>query len=322
MFNRWFNSGVVIFWLVAMSWLLIQKVIPPLLPGEPPDYNAPLAATLANKPPPPVCWRINWEGKIIGTAVSQTVSTPQGAELRSAVHFKKLPVRNLLIQSMGLMGPVVKATMGNEDFSPDLNATTRIRYSHEKHLEGFQTVLDLPDMPQVLDLAGHTNAAGKLVVDARARFGTNENRPVTPIGQPYELDLPADALVGDSLSPRSELKNLRVGQQWTIPVYRPFPPGSPVQILLARVESSAYLEWNGELVETFVVVYRDDAGSGLKSAGAPIGRTWVEPNGNVLRQEVKFSSLKIIFERLPDGAAEGAEAWLKDEEFEKVFAGL
>jgi hypothetical protein len=322
MSNRWFNLGVVTFWLVAMSWLLSQKVIPPLLPGEPPDYNAPLAETLAHRPPPPVCWRITWEGKIIGTAASQSVSTSDGAELRSAVHFKRLPVRNLLVQSAGLMGAVVKATMGEEDFSPDLNAATRIRFNQHKRLQGFQTVIDLPDLPQFLDFDGRMNEAGKLVVKAHARFGVGEGRPATPIGQPYELDLPPDALVGDSLSPRSELKNLRVGQKWTIPAYRPFPPGEQMQILLANVERSEYLEWNGELMETFVVVYRDEAGSGLKSAGAPIGRTWAQPDGTVLRQEVKFSSLKIIFERLPSGQAQEAESWLEDNAFEQVFAGL
>ena len=144
-----------------------------------------------------------------------------------------------------------------------------------------------------------------------AQFGTFLSR------HRYEVDLPRDALVGDSLSPRSELRNLRVGQQWTIPVYRPFPPNSPVQILLARVEKSEFFDWEGELVETYVVVYRDEAGTGINSARKPIGRTWVQPDGTVLRQEVMLSNLRFTFDRLPPGDL--SAQWLEDEAFNRHF---
>jgi hypothetical protein len=128
--------------------------------------------------------------------------------------------------------------------------------------------------------------------------------------------------VGDSLSPRSELRNLHVGQQWTIPTYRPFPPNSPVQILLAKVEKSEFIEWNGELVEALVVSYQDEAGSGIGTARKPIGRTWVQPDGTVLKQEVMFSSLRFTFLRLSSTEALDAVAWLEDENFLPHFEGL
>ena len=34
-----FNTAVVILWLATMSWLVKEKVLPPLLVGEPPNYS-------------------------------------------------------------------------------------------------------------------------------------------------------------------------------------------------------------------------------------------------------------------------------------------
>ena len=36
MYSRWSNVAVVILWLSAMGWLMAEKVLPPLLIGEPP----------------------------------------------------------------------------------------------------------------------------------------------------------------------------------------------------------------------------------------------------------------------------------------------
>jgi len=39
MSSRWFNTAVVVLWLATMSWLVKEKVLPPLLIGEPPSYS-------------------------------------------------------------------------------------------------------------------------------------------------------------------------------------------------------------------------------------------------------------------------------------------
>ena len=321
MTNRWFNAGVLVFWLAAMSWLLTQKVLPPMLAGEPPDYDAALPVGEIVTVPPPVCWRLNWDGRVIGTAASQPVATEDGAELRSVIHFTRLPVHNLLGQLLGPMAPLVSSSLGDEDFTPNMDVATRMRFDSERRLQNFQTVLDLPGAPHFIDLDGKVDDLGTLMLVATARFGTPmPGQPPPLVRHRHTVDLPRDALVGDSLSPRSELRNLHVGQQWTIPTYRPFPPNSPVQILLAKVEKSDFIEWNGDVVETYVVVYQDEAGSGIGSARAPIGRTWVQPDGTVLRQEVMLSNLRFTFDRLPPG--DTAAEWLRDESFDKHFEGL
>jgi hypothetical protein len=119
-----------------------------------------------------------------------------------------------------------------------------------------------------------------------------------------QLELPPNLLVRDAFTPRGELTDLRLGQTWTIPVYRPFPPNSPVQIVEARVERHEIIIWNGDDVETKLLVYRSDAGSGIHATREPIGREWIRADGTVLRQEIALSGLKLLFERLPDEALE------------------
>jgi hypothetical protein len=114
-----------------------------------------------------------------------------------------------------------------------------------------------------------------------------------------ELELPPDALVSDAFTPRSELKKLHVGQSWTIPVYRPFPPNSPLEIVAVHVEGHEGIIWEGKDVETLRVVYRTDAGSGIRASRDPVGREWVRRDGTVLRQEIGMSGLQLRFERLP-----------------------
>ena len=43
MHSRWYSVAVVLLWLATMGWLVSQKVLPSLVIGEPPDYQAILA---------------------------------------------------------------------------------------------------------------------------------------------------------------------------------------------------------------------------------------------------------------------------------------
>lgn len=115
---------------------------------------------------------------------------------------------------------------------------------------------------------------------------------------PTKVMVPADALMGDALSPQTRLPNLRVGQTWTVPVYSPFrPPTSPLDILHATVERSDPIVWNDQIVPTLLVVYRDDPGSGMTSKQAARGQVWVDRSGTVLKQEVALLTSRLTFVR-------------------------
>jgi hypothetical protein len=69
--SRVFNTAVILVWLAAMSWLVVEKVLPPLQVGEPPNYRA-ILADQANRSA--VCWSIRWNDKLIGFAASMVVT--------------------------------------------------------------------------------------------------------------------------------------------------------------------------------------------------------------------------------------------------------
>jgi hypothetical protein len=111
--------------------------------------------------------------------------------------------------------------------------------------------------------------------------------------------LPVDSLMGDALSPQARLPNLRIGQSWTVPVYSPFrPPNSPMEVLQARVERRATIEWNGEDISTLLVIFASDTGSGLSNANMPRGRCWVADDGRVLRQDLILAQSTVTFDRV------------------------
>jgi hypothetical protein len=117
-------------------------------------------------------------------------------------------------------------------------------------------------------------------------------------------------VLGDGLSPQPRLSGLRDGQTWTTEVFSPLqPPNDPVQIMQATVEGTEPMVWNGQAMDTRLVVYRTDPGTGPDGKGQPRGRVWVRPDGTVLKQQVMLLSSALSFVRMTDDeAAELAEA--------------
>jgi hypothetical protein len=298
MFGRLFTGIVIVFWAITMVWLLAEKVVPPLLDGDPPDYSAVLEAPAEDQPPE--VWRLRWQERTIGYASSLTVARPHNQVDRlSYVQFEALPLEALLSELLGPMSAVIRPMLeDSRGLELDLLIATRMRFDDEKRLTAFDTTIDLGEMKNFLKLRGVLRTDGKLMVVAQlSNSGVGSGEIFRQI-----VELPPEALIEGSLSPRPELRDLQLGQKWTIPVFRAFPPNSPVQILQAEVDpqfESTF--WGGEDVETFVILYRVDAGSGVHATRAPLSREWVRrSDGAILRRAVSFSGLEMIFERLTD----------------------
>ncbi len=93
------------------------------------------------------------------------------------------------------------------------------------------------------------------------------------------------------------MPGLHVGQTWTEPVYNPLNPEGPLDVLQARVDRHDTRPWNGQAVDTVVVVYSSIS----DTSHAPRGVLWVDREGNVLRQEMAlplFDS-RLVFDRIP-----------------------
>jgi hypothetical protein len=293
---RIYPWAVLVFWGTTMSWLVVSKVLPPLLGGQPPDYAAALSTRGVESQP--VGWRISWNGRRIGTAVSQVVRRfGGGAALRQVVHFEQLPLDAMLTEGFGLLGSAMKPLLsGDHQLKLDLQLATELRFDAEREFTEFQTVVDLAHVQGFLLLRGKVSDHQRLEVTTRLdpSIAGTAAQPLR-----HEIDLPRRSLVSDAFAPRPELRDLHVGQKWTIPVYRPFPPNSPVRIVQAVAARLDVLVWNGRDVETILVEYREDAGSGLHASRDPIVREWVRTDGQVLRQEISISGLTFLFERLP-----------------------
>jgi hypothetical protein len=186
-----------------------------------------------------------------------------------------------------------------------------MRFDDEKRLAAFDTTIDLGEMKNFLKLRGVLRNDGKLMIAAQLSSGRSSSGEIFR----QVVELPPEALVEGSLSPRPELRDLQLGQTWTIPVFRAFPPNSPVQILQAEVEPQfESFFWGGEEVETLVIVYRTDAGSGVHATRKPLSREWVRSSdGVIVQQAVSFSGLEMTFVRLTE-----TELHLRGDRFDEL----
>jgi hypothetical protein len=75
-----------------------------------------------------------------------------------------------------------------------------------------------------------------------------------------------------------------------------------MDVLQATVEGRERLRWNGDEIDTLVVVYRADPGATFGAARLPRGKVWVDGSGTVLRQEIVVFESKLAFLRLPTKA--------------------
>jgi hypothetical protein len=159
----------------------------------------------------------------------------------------------------------------------------------------FDSAVRLDPFNETIALKGVVEEGRKLQLDVR--LGNK------PIPAPKEIPLPSDALLSDILSPQMRLPGLRLNQTWTVPVYSPFMPERPLQIIRATVERTEPYTWNGTTKDVWYVAYRDDAGSAMGGEPPVRGEVWVRPDGMVLQQKVMLFDAPLLFVRMTDDEA-------------------
>jgi hypothetical protein len=178
----------------------------------------------------------------------------------------------------------------------DVDKRSRVAIDPLGRLVEFESRVRLADVVDAIKVHGQVEGSTLLLTVTADQIST-----------PISRTLSANSLLGDELSPHTRMPGLRVGQSWTVPLYSPFrAPNSPLEILQAIVEREDPFQWEGQRVNTRVIVYRGDSGSGL-TGGETRGRTWVRDDGLVLRQEVSVFRTPVQFERLSD--ARGEPIW-------------
>ncbi len=283
MYSRWFNIAVVGLWLSTMTWLVVAKVLPSLLVGEPPSYSTIIETKQRDLP---VGWQMTFNGRSLGWALSRTVPMANHlTEVRSRVHFDEIPLQDLT----GGLGRLIQLPI--PDMQMDVNSTLTI--DSLGRLVRFDSAVQVDKFNNVIRLRG-------TVEDTQLSLAVRSG------GFSYttEAYLPPDALLSDALSPQPRLPGLRKGQTWTVPVYSPLrPPNHPMEVLHAAVEELDTIVFEGTAEDVWLVVYRTDPGFRLGKDDQPRGRLWVRPDGTVLRQEVMLLDSVMSFERLSDEKA-------------------
>src|SRR4051794_34414135 len=98
-----FHFFVGLFLCGVMGLLLVAKVLPPMLVGEPPGYLAIVQESQQDKP---VCWTISLRERTIGWAANRLVRRKEGmAELSSRVYLAELPLDELTAGIGALLRP-------------------------------------------------------------------------------------------------------------------------------------------------------------------------------------------------------------------------
>jgi hypothetical protein len=299
MSSRWYNAAVVLLWLSSMTWLVSTKLLPSWLRGEPPDSQKILRA---QKSEPAVGWRILWNGRNLGTAVTTTLPLPFDlTQVRSVIHFDRLPLADVApspvrayFPDLDRIGALVKIEIQTDlDFDP-LGKLSRI-----------DTVIGVPEGGRPVSLQPRPPMHMRGAIDGPKmsvwiRVGDN------PPWEKPDIPVPRDAMLRDAFSPQSQLPGLHQGQTWTIETYNPMrliATNDPKEVVHATVEGLAPVRWEDGQLDAWVVVFRSDPGSSLVAGGDVRGKLWVAKDGRVLKQEMPLFDSTMVFARLPDKEA-------------------
>jgi hypothetical protein len=288
----WVTPLVVGFWCITTGWLVVEKIVPSLLPGSPPGYQALYSS--GNKTLP-VGWTVFWNGQPMGSAVSRARQTEEGGMVvDSLLRFDRLPIDEMLPSwtKMLVRRALEQHETGKRNPLESMTLTSRGRLTIDPQgqLVSFHSAVDLPGTEDPLLLDGTVDEGHvKIVIKSGdLRYETSRY-------------LPSHIMIGDELSPQATLPGLHKGRHWTVPVYSPLRPGhAPIEVLYAEVTGEETIFWEDRPTRVNVVTYRNDPSSHRD----PRCRLWVDGSGRVLRQETAMLGSTMTFLRHSDEVAE------------------
>lgn len=287
MYSRWFSAAVVILWLSTMGWLVREKVLPPLLLGDPPSNRSILEARRGE---PPVAWRLLCNHRHVGWAKSAAVRLDGGGtRIDNRIHFDDLPVGQFAPSWLrGIFHMVGGPRKSRSGITTDVASTLTI--DGRNRLSRIESTISFSPSGREITLRG-------VVEDGILKLNVRS----LDISFKTQIPIDDDALLGDAFSPTVRLPGLYEGQTWTISVLTPLKyPHRSHSILQAKVEGFERISWNGRSTDVCLVVYRDNPGQSLAADTKPRGRLWVRRDGVVVKQEMSILNSSMTFVRLAD----------------------
>ena len=281
------------------GWLTATKISPLMVSGETPKIST--FEQGHHDSEETICWQIGWHDESIGQAQIHSRYRHDGSgTVTSRIAFDRLPLGEMMTETLGPLSSILTRSWSNmERIGTALQVTTSMEFSADGQFQGFRTRVTYPEVGELLRIHG-VALSGVLQVKARL-----SGQGTTGPGQELftrRFQVPEGALIADSLTPYPRLRNLRLGQRWTFPTFRPFPPNNPLQLIEATVDHAESLMWDGEYTTTFVVDFRNADDSGIRSDDKRNARLWVTRDGTVLKQQLFMGDLQMNFVRLPEDA--------------------
>ena len=227
--SRWFNTAIVMLWLATMSWLVGEKVLPSFLIGDPPNYSK---IVESQRDSPPVGWRMTFNGRPLGWALSDTKLQPSGlTEIYGRVHFEALPLEEVMPTWLRSLVRLIRQPIDRLR----MDARSVLTIDALGHLLRFDSSVRIDPLNELIRVRGIVEGQ-QLQLTVRSGEASFNS----------ETFFPSGALLCDALSPQTKLPGLRAGQKWTMPVYSPFwSAKNPIEIVHATVEASEPIIWNG-----------------------------------------------------------------------------
>ena len=311
--HRGIQICILLLWVTSMGWLGMTKIAPTLGHKDQPDQRT--FRPESSEDVDTQAWTIRWNHRSIGWARSTTRRFTDGqGHVESVVRLENLTARQMLKDMFGTAAIMLRAMDSggiDDDMQFGCRISTEMNFDAFGRLKRFSSSLDLDSLGELLTTRG-SMGDGRLSVDVRTgsaiegvslgsfmgnestNKGTDEDQGVL---LSREFEIPADALVADSLLPQSRLTGLDVGQRWTFKAYRAYPPQNPLREMEAQVERSEMLSWAEQVEPVFVVSFRDTSGSSLTAASEPNSWLWVRKDGTVLKQRMRLGNVTIDFLR-------------------------
>ena len=268
-----------------MGWLVSEKVLPPLLLGDPPSRRSILEARRGE---PAVSWQLLCNNRPVGWAKSAAARLPDGGtRIDNHVHFDDLPVDQFAPSWLrGIYHMTKGAVKSRSGITTDVANTLMIDASNR--LSNIESTISFSPSGREISMRGVVED-GTLDLSVRS----------LDISFKTQIPIDDEALLCDALSPIARLPGLFEGQAWTISVLAPLKyPNRLHGILQAKVEGFERINWNGRPRGAWLVVYRDIPGSSPGTAGKARGKLWVRRDGVVLKQEMSILNSSMTFVRL------------------------
>jgi len=256
-------------WLIAMSWLVVVKILPPLDDGLPPNYLGLRGGTKT-------CWKIFWNEEHVGWAASKVNEGFAGAkEIHGRVMLQDIPLADF--------APSIISSLVEKLGTTKLDAKSRIQLDSMGHLSGFESRLAVNSLP-IIRMTGRVENQ-----HLRLRVRAGE---FTHTQQRY---LPDAARLGMELTPDGRLPGMYVGRKWKSRVFTSFRPDEPMARIEAEVVGDAMIHYQGQPTQTRKIEYRRMGTAGVSAENNLRAVVWVAEDGTVLRQVLSGVAAKVRF---------------------------